>query len=144
VPLTLLDDNVGTLISRELANRQQKLLEILSRGKTLTSPTYGTIKLTPEGEFTWEGYQTVLPSITVGHGKIAFDWFKDKRLFDEFRAVRFQFGPDEGGTTQIFLYRFLKDGFQMLPASAADLDPAKQTVVHETSSGLSLFFTFQD
>ncbi len=144
VPLALIDENVGTVISRELANRQQKLTEILNRGKTLTSPTYGTIKITPEGTFTWEGYQTALPNITVGHGQIAFDWFKDKRLFDEFRAVRFQFGPEQGGTTQIFLYRFLKDGFQMLPASPNDLDPLKQTVIHETSSGLSLFFTFQD
>ena len=144
VPLTLLDDNVGTLISRELANRQQKLTEILARGSTLSSPTYGTIKLTPEGNFTWEGYQAVLPNLTSGQGKIVFDWFKDKRLFDEFRAVRFQFGPDQGAVNQIFLYRFLKDGFQMLPAAPADLDQAKQTVVHETSSGLSLFFTFHD
>jgi len=144
VPLSLLDENVGTLVSRELASRQQKLSEILARGTTLTSPTYGTIKITPEGDFTWEGYRTALPNITDGHGKLSFDWFKDKRLFDEFRAVRFQFGPEPGGSAQIFLYRFLKDGFQMLPAAATDLDPAKQTVIHETSSGLSLFFTFQD
>ena len=144
IPLALIDDNVGTIISRELANRQQKLTEILSRGKTLTSPTYGTIKIADDGTFTWDGHQAALPQVPGNRGKITFDWFKDKRLYDEFRAVRFQFGDDQNGTSQIFLYRFLKDGFQMLPATSTDLDPVKQTVVRQPSSGLSLYFTFQD
>lgn len=144
VPLTLLDENVGSLISRELASRQQKLNEILARGKTLVSPTYGTIHLTPEGEFTWEGYEAALTGLPSGKGKLSFDWFKDKRLYGEFRALRMQFGSDAGGVTKVFLYRFLKDGFQLLPADDADLDPVHQTVVKETRSGLSLFFTFQD
>jgi len=144
VSLALIDDNVGSLISRELASRQQKLSEILTRGKTLVSPTYGTIHLTPEGEFTWEGAGAALPDLTETKGKVFFDWFKDKRLYGEFRAIRFQFGPEVGGTSHVFLYRFLKDGLQMLPADPTDLDPAKQLVVRETRSGLSLFFTFQD
>jgi len=144
VPLALLDENVGAVVSRELATRQQKLSEILSRGKTLTSPTYGVIHLTPEGDFTWEGAGEALPGLAETKGKVAFDWFKDKRLFGEFRAIRFQFGGEKGGESRVFLYRFLKDGFQMLPADPADLDAAKQTVVRESRSGLSLFFTFQD
>jgi len=144
VPLTLLDEAVGSLISRELASRQQKLSEILSRGKSLTSPTYGTIHLTPEGTFTWEDYQEAFPEPMGDQGSVAFDWFKDKRLYGEFRAVRFQFGSEETSVSKIFLYRFLKDGFQMLPAETADLDPVKRTVIRESRSGLSLFFTFQD
>jgi hypothetical protein len=144
VPLALLDDNVGSLVSRELASRQQKLAEILARGKTLVSPTYGTIHLTATGDFTWDGYKTALPDVTVGQGKLTFDWFKDKRLYGEFRALRLQFGPDQGGVSKVFLYRFLKDGFQMLPAADADLDPVHQTVIRETQSGLSLYFMFQD
>jgi hypothetical protein len=144
VPLTLLDENVGTLVSRELASRQQKLNEILGRGHTLKSPTYGTLKIAADGTFTWDGYQTVFPDVTTGEGKLSFDWFKDKRLFNEFRALRLQFGADQGGVSKVFLYRFLKDGFQMLPAAPGDLDPVKQTVVNESKSGLSLFFTFQD
>jgi len=46
--------------------------------------------------------------------------------------------------SKVFLYRFLKDGFQMLPAADSDLDPVHQTVIKETQSGLSLYFTFQD
>jgi len=144
VSLALLDENVGTLVSRELASRQQKLTEILNRGKTLVSPTYGTIHLTPEGTFTWDGYQTALPDVTTGQGRLTFDWFKDKKLYGEFRALRLQFGTDQVGVTKIFLYRFLKDGFQLLPAADADLDVEHQTVIKETQSGLSLFFTFQD
>lgn len=144
INLTLLDENVGTIVSRELASRQQKLSEILARGKVLTSPTYGTLQITPAGEFTWEGVTAALPDVTETKGKVTFDWFKDKRLFGEFRALRLQFGPDEAAVSKVFLYRFLKDGFQMLPADPADLDPAKQTVVRESRSGLSLFFTFQD
>lgn len=144
VPLTLLDENVGNLVSRELASRQQKLSEILLRGTTLTSPTYGTLQITPEGRFTWEGAGAALPDVAATTGQIAFDWFKDKRLFGEFRAIRFRFDPEGGGPSRVFLYRFLKDGFQMLPADPADLDPVKQTVVRESRSGLSLFFMFQD
>lgn len=144
VPLTLLDENVGAIISRELASRQQKLSEILARGKVLISPTYGTLHLTATGDFTWEGVTAALPDVTETKGKVAFDWFKDKRLFGEFRALRLHFGPEEAGVSKVFLYRFLKDGFQMLPADPADLDSTKQTVVRESRSGLSLFFTFQD
>ena len=82
--------------------------------------------------------------ITETTGKLVFDWFADQQaLGKEFRAVRFQFGTDQG-PSRIFLYRFLKDGFQMLPADAADLDLVKQTVARQPASGLSLFFTFQD
>lgn len=144
VPLAVLDESVGTLVSRELASRQQKLQEILNRGKTLTSPTYGTISLTPEGTFTWEGAGTAIPDVIETTGVVRFDWFKDKRLFGEFRAIRFQFGDEKTGPSRVFLYRFLKDGFQMLPADPADLDASKQTVVRESRSGLSLFFTFQE
>ncbi len=143
IPLTLLDDNVGTLVSRELASRQQKLAEIEARGKTLTSPTYGTIRLSAD-TFTWTGGQTALAGITETTGKVVFDWFADQQaLGKEFRAVRFQFGTDQG-PSRIFLYRFLKDGFQMLPADAGDLDTAKQTVARQPASGLSLFFNIQD
>jgi hypothetical protein len=143
VPLTLLDDNVGTLVSRELANRQQKLSEIEARGKTLVSPTYGTIRLAADS-FTWTGGQTALGGVTETTGKVLFDWFADQAAFGkEFRAVRFQFGS-ETGPSRVFLYRFLKDGFQLLPAGDADLDPVKQTVTHQPASGLSLFFNFQD
>lgn len=144
VPLAVLDENVGAVVSRELANRQQKLSEILLKGTTLTSPTYGVIQLTPEGEFTWEGATEALPDLTETKGKVVFDWFKDKRLFGEFRAIRFHFGDEKTGVSRVFLYRFLKDGFQMLPADPADLDATKQTVVRESRSGLSLYFTFQD
>lgn len=144
VALTLLDENVGTLISRELASRQQKLSEILVRGHTLTSPTYGVLHIGDDGRFTWEGFETALPGKNAGQGLILFDWFKDKRIIGEFRALRMQFGDDPGAPFQVMLYRFLKDGIQMLPADEADLDRVKQTVVQETRSGLSLFFTFQD
>jgi len=143
VALALLDDNVGNLINREMAARQQKLSEILSRGTTLVSPTYGTIRLTAEGTFQWDNPGASLDGVPGGKGQILFDWFKDKRLYGEFRAVRFQFGEDAKAPSKVFLYRFLKDGFQLLPADDADLDKAKQTVVNETKSGLSLFFTFQ-
>jgi len=143
VPLTLLDENVGTLVSQELASRQQQLTEILARGTTLVSPTYGTIKLSNDA-FTWTGGQTALGGITETTGKLVFDWFADQQAFGkEFRAVRFQFGSDQG-PRRIFLYRFLKDGFQLLPADDADLDAVKQTVTRQPANGLSLFFNFQD
>ena len=137
IPLALLDGNAGTYISRELASRQQKLNEILTRGHTLTSPTYGTLKLTAEGGFLWEGYKTAFADVTTGQGRIAFDWSKDKKLFDEF-------GDDKTGVQKVFLYRFLKDGFQLIPTDQTDLDPTKQTVTGETHGDTTLFFTFQD
>jgi hypothetical protein len=143
IPLTLLDDNIGTLVSREVASRQAKLTEIETRGKTLVSPTYGTIKLSADS-FTWTGGQAALGGITDTTGKLVFDWFADQqKLGKEFRAVRFQFGSDQG-PSRVFLYRFLKDGFQLLPADDSDLDVAKQTVARQPVSGLSLFFNFQD
>jgi len=142
VPLALLDENVGTLVSRELASRQQKLEEILNRGQTLVSPTYGTLHLGADGTFTWTGVDVVLPGLPSNQGKVTFDWFKDKRLYNEFRALRLQFGPDPG-VSKVFLYRFLKDGFQMLPTDDANLDPVHQTVTQVPQNGLSLYFQFQ-
>ncbi|MEI8096115.1 MAG: SH3 domain-containing protein [Spirochaetales bacterium] len=155
IPLSVLPGDVGTLLSRELASRQQKWVELLNHGSVLSSPTYGVLTLGENGAFTWAGFETlqppsgdILPANLPPDGRIVFDWFNDRKLVGEFRAVRFEFGQTENGNTpagpsQVFLYRFLKDGLQLLPVLPRDTDQAKHTVLRESKSGLSIFFTFQ-
>jgi len=140
VALSLLDQNVSSVISDELALRQTKLQELLSHGMTLTSPTYGTIALHPDGTFLWTNFQIAVPQASSGTGQIVFDWF-NKKLFNDFRAVRFQFGSDSA-YSQVFLYRFVNDGLQLMPAASTDLDPASSQVLNIPRAGMTYFFTF--
>ncbi len=150
VVLITLPQPVGNYLSRELASRQQKWAELKNHGSTLTSPTYGTLLLGEAGEFTWTGMETlqpplgdVLPTCLPEKGTMIFDWFRERRFISEFRAVRFVFGESEEAPSQVFLYRFLKDGLQLLPVAAVDLDPSKNTVLRESRGALSLFFTIE-
>ncbi len=157
VTLATLQGDVGTLLSQELASRQRKWTELTNHGHLLESPTYGKLSLGEENSFTWEGFQAlsppsadILPDNLPHLGKITFDWFKDRKLTNEFQAIRFVFGEENltpgapEPPSQVFLYRFLKDGLQLLPVLPRDTDQTKHTVLRESKSGLSVFFTFQN
>lgn len=146
-----LEDGINAYISKEMAARQDRLQEFLARGGTLVSPTYGTITLGSEGKFQWTGFEAlkppktnILPGDTASTGILAFDWFKDMRMGGETKVVRFQFDAGTGpGFSRVFLWRYLKEGIQLIPIRETDEDGVRHTVLRESRMGVALFFTFQ-
>lgn len=144
-----LEDSVGAYVSKEMAARQERLQELTARGGTLVSPTYGTLAITADGNFQWTGFEalmpphsTVLPANTGGSGTVGMDWYKDMRLAGDYKVFRLVFDGNPQ-VSQVFLWRYLQDGIQLLPIRDADTDPLRHTVLRESRTGVYLFFTFK-
>ncbi|NNM53572.1 MAG: SH3 domain-containing protein [Spirochaetales bacterium] len=147
-----LDQDIGTYISQETASRVDELNAILAYGTKLTSPIYGNMTLASDGSVTWTGFQALQPPQGIAFPQglantahIYFDWFKDSQFAGDWKVFRLQFDPTAQVPefSQVFLYRFLKGGMQMIPVSPSDLNPVKQTVLRESRIGYTIFMTFE-
>ncbi len=147
-----LDQDIGTYISQENASRVDQLNAILAYGTKLTSSIYGTMNLGSDGSITWTGFQAlqppqgiIFPQGLANTAHIYFDWFKDSQFAGDWKVFRLQFDPTAQVPefSQVFLYRFLKGGLQMIPVSRSDLNPDKQTVLRESRVGFTIFMTFE-
>ena len=58
-----LEDEVEELIATERARRERLFAALLERGPLLRSGGYGTIELTEEGRFHWQGYEVLVPRV---------------------------------------------------------------------------------
>ena len=56
-----LEEEVEELIAAERARRERLYAALLERGPLLRSGGYGTIELSEEGRFRWQGYQALVP-----------------------------------------------------------------------------------
>ncbi len=56
-----LEADVDELIAAERARRERLFANLLRRGPLLRSGGYGTIELTAEGRFRWQGYEALVP-----------------------------------------------------------------------------------
>jgi hypothetical protein len=147
-----LDKNIGDYIAQETASRLDQLNTLLNLGKTLVSPTWGRIDLNQDGSFIWTGFQALQPPLGVlfpsdltGKGQLLFDWFKDQQFVGDWQVLRMSLARSGGEPdfSQLFLYRFLKGGLQLLPVSNADVNTVKRTVLRESHLGYTLFLSFQ-
>jgi len=136
-------DDVAALVSDEQKRRDDVYAELTARGSTLTSSAYGTITLSPDLRFTWEGFGKLQPGLiganAKGHGtvdltlrvgrSIAADW--DGAItfvFDEY--------PDAGTS---FLYKEVEGGLRL--TSLARDSVTDLFVLHPSPVPIVLFFT---
>jgi hypothetical protein len=133
---TALAEDVAEVIAGELQRRQDLFDKLRSAGATLTSGSYGVIRLEEGMRFTWQGFERLVPSLigakAEGTGKVDFPYHVGKELAGQYDGtITLQF--DDGETEVSFLVKNAsggvrltslgRDGFSELDAVRVGISP---------------------
>jgi hypothetical protein len=142
---------VDDLIVQEGARREGLFNAIYAQGPAFTSNNYGTIIFTETGEFTWTGFDLLVPQIVPasarGSGTAAMDLFLAPSLRDRYSgAFTLRFGEDGGtdagnGGAVHFMYTLDNQGFRIEYVPGANIEEV--TVTRRAGSPMVLYF-FRD
>jgi hypothetical protein len=131
-----LEQDVAEVIAGELQRRQNLFDRLRSAGATLTSSSYGVIRLQAGMRFTWQGFERLVPSLigakAKGAGRVDFPYHVGKELAGQYDGViTLQF--DDGETEVSFLVKNAaggvrltalgRDGFEELDAVRVGISP---------------------
>jgi hypothetical protein len=144
--LYLISEDIQSLREEEQRRRDQAYQEIRSRGDTLLSTAYGTIRLQDNRQFQWEGYGRLVPSIIPeeagNSGDVLFSYYLADEIADNFEgALAFQFLGRPSDEPIVFLYRFREGGIRLSRVTERDIDD--NVVTEESISPLIMFFNFR-
>lgn len=132
----VLEQDVAEVIAGELQRRQDLFDRLRSAGATLTSGSYGVIRLEAGMRFSWQGFERLVPSLigakAKGAGRVDFPYHVGKELAGQYDGViTLQF--DDGESTVSFLVknaaggvRFTslgRDAFEELEAVRVGISP---------------------
>jgi hypothetical protein len=111
-----LEEDVAEVIAGELQRRQNLFDRLRSAGATLTSSSYGVIRLEAGMRFSWQGFERLVPSLigakAKGAGKVDFPYHVGKELAGQYDGViTLQF--DDGETEVSFLVKNAAGGVRL-------------------------------
>jgi len=113
-----LDENVGEIVSEELARRDALLVELIERGKIFESANYGSINIIDgTGRFIWNDIErlidrNIISSSSEPQGKIEFNHFPDTLIKNIYSGViTFNFFK---GSQANFLYSYTETGVSFI------------------------------
>ena len=112
----LLEKDVADVIAGELQRRQNLYDRLRSAGATLTSSSYGVIRLQAGMRFSWQGFDRLVPSLidarARGTGRVDFPYHVGKVLAGQYDGViTLQF--DDGGGEVSFLVKNAAGGVRL-------------------------------
>jgi hypothetical protein len=112
----VLEEDVAEVIAGELQRRQNLFDRLRSAGATLTSSSYGVIRLQAGMRFTWQGFERLVPSLidvkAKGAGRVDFPYHVGKELAGQYDGViTLQF--DDGGGEVSFLVKNAAGGVRL-------------------------------
>jgi hypothetical protein len=152
---SIMKDDVAELIAAEQKRRSDLYDALAKKGATLASSAYGTIRLTSDMHFTWEGFQKLVPALISpnarGRGTIDFTFRAAKELAADYDgALTFLFdgasgqgttdavsGP--GGMAVTFLYKSAASGLRLTSLSRESIQG--MTVMRPGISPIVIFFS---
>jgi len=141
------EGDIQQIVADERARREGLFTAFISRGRSLASSAYGTIRLQEGMRFLWEDYGRLGEQVFLrpvrGGGTVDFPYFLGKNLVTRFDGVisfHFQeYSPQEQSS---FLYSFDPGGVRLLylpPESFEGLEavrvPASPQVIYFTFGG---------
>lgn len=113
-----LDENVGEIISNELARRDSLLADLIERGNVFESANYGSVNIIDgTGRFIWNGIErlidrNIISSTSEPQGKIEFNHFPDTLIKNTYSGViTFNFFK---GSQVNFLYSYTESGVSFI------------------------------
>jgi predicted small secreted protein len=133
------------IIESEQARRSVIFAAIIKKGDVLRSSSFGTLSLSPDGSFSWKGFDALRPAVVPAEagetGKAEIRIYLDDSLKSAYDgALSFAFDGAKGGAYVNFLYKLGATGiqFEFLPASCIE----GITAMRRGDSPLVLFFAF--
>jgi hypothetical protein len=141
---------VDDLIVQETARREDLFHNIFTQGPAFTSNNYGTISFTAAGEFSWTGFNLLVPQVipvaAAGNGRIVMDLFLAPSLQDRYNgafSLRFENLANTRGAggrdiAVRFLYTLDNQGFRIEYVPESSMEDV--VVVRRTSSPMVLYF----
>ena len=140
-----IDKNIDELYQTELDRRYGLIKRLAGKTGTITSGSYGSITIDGNGNFTWNGCDSlrpqVVPNTAQNTGNISFDLYLGPELRENYRGVAsFNFAGNSGIEQVNFLYLWKPDGVQLefVPTSLIKGREVKKA----DSSPTVLFFGF--
>ena len=148
LPFIALPASVEDLIEQENARREALLYSIYSQGPVFSSNNYGTVVFTETGEFTWTGFDLLVPQVIPdganGRGRSAMDLFLTPSFEQRYNgAVTLFFagaGP-RGETAVHFMYNIDNQGFRLEVVPDYCIENA---VVTRRDSNPAVLYFFRD
>jgi len=137
---------IEDLVLEENARRETQFLSIYEQGPVFTSNNYGTITFLQTGDFTWTGYDLLVPQVisadTKGAGRINMDLYISPSYEERFTgAFSMRFSDIRSNNTIYFLYAIDNQGLRL--EAVPDYGIEDVTVMRRASSPVVLYF-FKD
>jgi hypothetical protein len=134
---------INDLIIQENARRETQFLSIYNQGPVFTSNSYGTITLLQTGNFTWTGYDLLVPQLispdTKGGGRISMDLYISPSYEEQYNgAFTLRFTDIRQNNTVCFLYTIDNQGLRL--EAVPDYGIEDITVTRRASSPVVLYF----
>jgi hypothetical protein len=139
-----LTTDVDDIIIQETERRNALFRTIYDQGPAFTSTNYGTLDFSPDGTFTWTGYDLLIPQVipvhVMGNGAIDMRLFIASSVSSPYTgAFSLNFNGIGGpGVSVDFMYTIDDQGFRMEYAPQDNLDGV--TVTRRASSPTVIYF----
>jgi hypothetical protein len=145
VLFTALPMPVEDIIAQETERRNALFLYLYSLGPAFTSANYGALDFTPDGRFTWSGFDLLIPRIippaALGSGVVSMDLFLSSALASRSNgafSLRFDRIGGGGPITVHFMYTPDERGLRVEHIPDDDIDGI--TVIRRASSPTVIYF----
>jgi hypothetical protein len=140
---TSLSAKIDDLIIQENARRETQFFTIYNQGPVFTSNNYGTITFLQTGDFTWTGYDLLVPQIipqeTKGGGRITMDLYIPPSYEERYNgAFTLRFTDTRQNNTIYFLYALDNQGLRL--EVVPDYGIEDITVMRRAPSPIVLYF----
>jgi hypothetical protein len=117
----VMTDDVAEVAAREVERRAGVLARFVQDGSTFSSSSYGTIRISADGRFAWQGFERLVPAVigprAGGGGRIDFPLQLSRGLAPGWDgALTLVF--DEDGQEANFLYKAVPGGVRMSSLAA--------------------------
>ena len=141
-----LPTTVRNIILQENARRESQYKAIFNQGPIFSSTSYGTLTLMSTGNFTWTGFDILVPQLfpaeTKGTGRVNMDLHTDESLEGNFTgAFTIVFSDIRTNNTFYFLYRIDNQGLRLESVPASCIEDI--TVMRRAPSPVNFYF-FKD
>jgi len=141
-----LPTDVNDIIIQENARREESFMTIYNQGPVYTSNNFGTITLRTTGDFTWTGFDLLVPQLfpaeTNGNGRIIMDLYISPSYEDRFNgAFTLRFTDIRTDNTFYFMYSLDNQGLRLEVIPSYGIEDI--TVMRRDPSPLVLYF-FKD
>jgi len=141
-----LPTDVNDIILQENARREEIFMTIYNQGPVFTSNNFGTITLRTTGDFTWTGFDLLVPQLfpeeTNGTGRISMDLYISPSYEERYNgAFTLRFTDIRTNNIFYFMYGLDNQGLRLEAVPAYGIEDI--TVMRRDSSPLVLYF-FKD